>query len=113
MDSSLPLKPGGSSFLFLVTPAAGAATLVDGPDSGDVTYVFDNSLGNARIWIGYGMTSTTAQNNAVVPSVGAASKALPVAKNTIQAFTLRGGLFISTISELGSMSVTCNIGMGI
>lgn len=112
MDSALPLKPGGSSFVFLATPTASAATLVDGPSAGDVTYVFDNSLGNNRLWIGYGMSSTAAQTNARVPTPANPSPALPVAKNTIQAFTLAPQLFISTIMEMGSASCTLNIGMG-
>lgn len=113
MDSALPLKPGGSSFVFLATPTASAATKVDGPSGGDVTYVFDNSKGTQRCWIGYGMTSTAAQTNARVPTPGGQSPALPVAQGTIQAFSLAPQLFISTIMELGSATVTCNIGMGI
>ena len=113
MDSALPLKPGGSSFVFLATPTAGNATLVDGPSGGDVTYVFDNSKGTQRCWIGYGMTSDAAIANARVPTPGAQSPALPVAQGTIQAFSLAPRLFIATIMELGSASVTLNIGMGI
>lgn len=112
MDSSLPLKPGGSSFVFLATPSPSQATLVDGPSAGDVTYVFDNSLGNSRLWVGYGMTSDAAKANARVPTPGGQSLALPIAKNTIQAFTLSPNLFVATVMELGSATVTLNIGMG-
>ena len=112
MDGYLPLKPGGSSFVLAATPTAGPATLIPAPTAGDITYLFDNSVNGSRCWVGYGMSSTAAQANAVIPVIGTPSQALPLGPGTVQSFTLAPNIFVSTIMEQGSGTVTCTVGMG-
>lgn len=113
MDGYLPLKPGGATFSIAGTPSAGPAALLF-PGGGEAVYVFDNSRNTVAAWVGYGPTSTVAQANAVIPSPGGQqSNVLPLAKGTVQSFTLNAGMFFSVIMEQGSGTVTGNTGYGI
>lgn len=112
MDGFNPFKIGGSTFALAATPSAGPATLIDGPDAGDVTYIFDNTGNSSRVWLGMGASSTVAQANAVIPIIGTPSSALPVAAGTVQSFTLAPNVFVSTIMEFGSGTVYCASGQG-
>jgi hypothetical protein len=112
MDGFLPIKPGGSTFAIAGATSASPSTLIF-PGTGEAVYVFDNSRNTAAAWVGYGPTSTAAQNNAVIPLLSGSSAALPIAKGTVQSFTLNAGLFFSVIMEQGSGTVTGNAGYGI
>lgn len=113
MDGYLPLKPGGSTFAIAGAPTASAAALLL-PGNGEAVYIFDNSRNTSAAWVGYGPTSTSAQNSAVIPANGAVqANVLCLGKGTVQAFTLNAGMFFSVIMEQGSGTVSGIGGYGV
>lgn len=111
MDSQLPIRPEASSFVLGATVGgAGGSTLSTMPaGNGDVVYLFDATKIPAGLcaWVGYGMSSSIAQSNAVAAVIGTPSSAFPVAAGTVQAFCLTGGLFFNAVMEAGSS--TCQL----
>lgn len=107
-----PMKPVGQSFVISGTPAAGGATLVGGPTEGEMVFRFHNPS-TARGWLGYGMSSTAAQTNAVVPSPGVPTSALPLTPAAVSSYTLGPGIFVCAVMEQGSATISGAIGWGI
>lgn len=117
MDGYLPLKPLGNTQALAAIPgtpgsaSTGPSTLLSN-NSGETTFVFDNSTNGSAAWVGYGMTSSAAKANAVIPLLGGSSPALRVAKNTVQPFVLNGGTFANVVMEAGSATVNVLVGYG-
>lgn len=113
MDGFLPLKPASATFAIAGAPTASAAAFIF-PGAGEAVYIFDNSRNTSAAWIGYGMTSGAAQNNAAIPANGSAqTNVLCLGKGTVQAFTLNAGMFFSVIMEQGSGTVSGIAGYGV
>ena len=120
MDSALPLKPAGFSFLFQATPGAvstSPSVVVNAPN-GDVVYLFDATKmpSGSRAWVGYGMTSSAAQANSAIPLLGGPPSAscFALAAGTVQGFTLNGTpMFLNATRELGSSTIGCTVGFGV
>lgn len=113
MDGYQPFRPGGSTIVVGAQPgAAPSATFGAGPvGGGDVGYLVYNP-GAIDAWLGYGLSSTAAQANAVIPIIGAPQQALPIPGGSLQVFTLAPRLFFSGITQLGSCSVYMTPGYG-
>lgn len=126
MEGYLPLKPGGPSQALAAgvgTPgvaSTGPSTLIS-TVGGDVTVVVDNSNNANAIWLGYGMSSSTAQANTVIPLLSGSTPSVRIAGKTVQALVLNGprgpidglgGLWVNTVMEQGSGTVTTMVGYG-
>ncbi len=107
----LPFRPNGPGFSLAATPGGGAATKI-GPAGGDVDFLIVNPSGGQNTWIGFGMSSTAAVNNAVVPIIGQSTNAIPSPAGSIQTFTLVGGMYFSPKTELGSCTISITPGFG-
>lgn len=113
MDGYLPLKPGSRTFVIAGQPTASAAAVIFPGMTGEATYIFDNTGNAARAWIGYGSSSTAAQAAAAIPANGASGvNVLPLAGQTVQAFTLNAGMYFSAVMEQGSGSIVGTAGYG-
>lgn len=115
MDGSSPLRPQGNTFTIPVTPGAAVGATPGGanPGAGEVDYLFWNPHASVDAFIGYGMTSTVANANAVVPLIGASTAVVMVPHGLMKTYTLGPGLFFAGVSITGSAAVLCTPGFGI
>lgn len=115
MDGYLPLKPGGPTQVLAMTSNSPlSATLLAPFGLGEQSFLFDNSANAARAWLGYGATSGAAVSaTAVIASGAVGPNVIPIAGNSVQLFTLQGGVFAAAMleSNLGSMPVLSGDGV--
>lgn len=79
---------------------------------GDVTFQFYNA-GSSDGYVGYGMTSTAAQANAVIPVGATMPNAVPVPQGAVLSYTLAGGLFMSVVTPTaGNTTIIVTPGRG-
>lgn len=114
MEGYQSFRPRAATFQITgSTPASNEVARAGGPAAGEVVYMVYNR-GAVDAYLAYGMTSTAARDNAVIPNAANGQQpVLPCPAGSVQAFTLAPMLFFCAVVPSGNASLMITPGEGV